>query len=490
MVQPMTAQLPYPGSDQPFPTYPPQTAYPPPSPPLKRSPQLTQGSRSDALETGTILLVDDLPDNLHVLSAMLSSEGYEVRCIKTGSMALTSAKAMPPDLILLDVCMPGMSGYDLCELLKSSPDTCDIPIIFLSALDEALDKVKAFEVGGVDYITKPFKSEEVLVRVHHQLTIRQLQQQLHENNCQLQQEINTRLKTETTLKQLNDELEIRVEERAAQLKMINRQLHQKIEEHKQVKASFQSTQADYQRLIDTASEGVWTTDRQHTLILVTARMAELLGYSIPELEGKDLLSCVEPEDRDTVAPYLYQRNDIEVSRCVCQMRAQDGSERWVILSMQPVYTADGQWSGTFGTIADYTAQKRAELLLRDATMANEDLIDTVHRQIRSTLVAIMKLLDPQKRGIHEPEAAAQLDSSRHHVYALALILEQLCQTHQLSQVDLGEYLKDLMNRLLVTLPTKARIPRLEHHVIPVLMDIKMTFLCGLIITELVVNSLQ
>lgn len=131
---------------------------------------------------GDLLIVDDLADNLRVLSNTLSNHGYRVRCVKNGAMALVGAKAIPPDVILLDIRMPEMDGYEVCRRLRDDPETRDIPVIFLSALDETLDKAKAFEVGGADYITKPFQVEEVLARVQHQLTIQLLKKQLSQQD--------------------------------------------------------------------------------------------------------------------------------------------------------------------------------------------------------------------------------------------------------------------------------------------------------------------
>lgn len=145
---------------------------------------------------GNILIVDDTPENLQVLSATLSERGYKVRGVIKGQMAIRAAKSAPPDLILLDIRMPEMDGYEVCERLKADPQTRDIPIIFISALDEVLDKVKAFQTGGVDYITKPFQVEEVLARVENQLMICRLSQKLQEQNQKLQQEIQERIKAE------------------------------------------------------------------------------------------------------------------------------------------------------------------------------------------------------------------------------------------------------------------------------------------------------
>jgi signal transduction histidine kinase/DNA-binding response OmpR family regulator len=158
-----------------------------------------------------ILIVDDVPDNLRVLSAMLGQQGYKVRKVLNGRLALAATNSAPPDLILLDIRMEGMDGYEVCQRLKASVQTASIPIIFLSALNDVLDKVKAFEVGGVDYITKPFQVEEVLARVENQLTIRSLQKQLQEYNTVLEirveertSQLQTMLEYEALLKEITD----------------------------------------------------------------------------------------------------------------------------------------------------------------------------------------------------------------------------------------------------------------------------------------------
>jgi DNA-binding response OmpR family regulator len=135
---------------------------------------------------GDILIVDDTLANLRLLSTMLTEQGYIVRGVPNGLTALKVVALEPPDLILLDINMPQMDGYQVCQALKNDNKACDIPVIFISAMDEVLDKIRAFGVGGVDYITKPFQMEEVLVRIENQLTVRRLQQQLQQANASLQ----------------------------------------------------------------------------------------------------------------------------------------------------------------------------------------------------------------------------------------------------------------------------------------------------------------
>jgi sigma-B regulation protein RsbU (phosphoserine phosphatase) len=151
---------------------------------MTRASDLQDGSRQES-----ILVVDDTPASLRLLAQMLTEHGYQVRPVPDGALAVAAAQAEPPDLILLDIRMPGMNGYEVCARLKAEPRTQDIPVIFISALDEIQDKMRAFASGGVDYVTKPFQVEEVLARVQAHLTLRRLQRQLQEANRRMEQEL-------------------------------------------------------------------------------------------------------------------------------------------------------------------------------------------------------------------------------------------------------------------------------------------------------------
>jgi len=155
---------------------------------------------------GNVLIVDDSPENLHILVKILNDHGYKVRPVHSGSQALLVARSTPPDLILLDTLMQEMNSYEVCQQLKASAQTRDIPVIFISAMDKVLDKVKAFSIGGVDYITKPFQIEEVIARVETHLSLRNLQKSFQEKNEHLRQEIKKREKIEQVLQKRVDEL--------------------------------------------------------------------------------------------------------------------------------------------------------------------------------------------------------------------------------------------------------------------------------------------
>ncbi len=163
----------------------------------------------------SILVADDQPLNVQVLVKLLKQAQFHVLVAKSGEEAVTMAQAKHPDLILLDVVMPDLNGFEVCRRLKAHPDTQDIPIIFISALNETFNKVEAFAIGGSDYVAKPFQVEEVLVRVKHQLALRSARAELA---------------------MLNQELEKRVQLRTAELEETNRRLQQEIFDHAQAQA--------------------------------------------------------------------------------------------------------------------------------------------------------------------------------------------------------------------------------------------------------------
>lgn len=164
------------------------------------------------LEQSTILIVDDNPANLGMLFDYLSKFEFTVRVTQSGEAALELIQRDRPDIILLDIIMPGIDGFEVCRRLKAHDETRDIPVIFMSALSETVDKIKGFYVGGVDYVTKPFQTEEVLARVTIHLNLQNLQRSLQDKNAQLQQEVTKRKQVEAALQIQTHKLNERLKE--------------------------------------------------------------------------------------------------------------------------------------------------------------------------------------------------------------------------------------------------------------------------------------
>lgn len=252
-------------------------------------------------QKANILVVDDKPDNLRLLSAMLSQLGYEVRKVINGQTALKTAQAAPPDLILLDIMMPDMNGYEVCQHLKASPVTRDIPVIFISALDEVLDKVKAFAVGGVDYITKPFSEEEVFARVENNLIIQRLQKQLSEQNVRLQHEIHVSLASQKA--------------------------HQKVEE------KLIQNEAKFRNLFENSPVGIFSAQITDGLIVeANQRFIEMLGYSCAAdvVNKKTVTDFYIALDAQHLMAELQTKG--EVNNFETQFCKQDGSAIGVLIS--------------------------------------------------------------------------------------------------------------------------------------------------------------
>ncbi len=233
-----------------------------------------------------ILVVDDTRTDLRLLVGMLVEKGYSVRPTLDGSAALVGARTEPPDLILLDVRMPDMDGYEVCQRLKADERTSDIPVIFISASDEVFDKVKAFSMGAVDYIAKPYQADEVLVRVETHLIMRNLQKQLQAQNRALQQEIVERQRIEQALQSAHNELEQRVAQRTAELANANASLTSEVAERQRAEATLRENQQLLQGIVDNTTAVLHIKDLTGRYVLVNRQFQALFGYDPTEIIAK------------------------------------------------------------------------------------------------------------------------------------------------------------------------------------------------------------
>ncbi len=333
-----------------------------------------------------ILIVDDNPTNLAVIVDYLEDSGLTILVSQDGESSLKRAKYAQPSIILLDVLMPGIDGYETCRLLKQDPETKDIPIIFMTALSSTEDKVKGFKVGAVDYITKPIQPEEVLARINlhlersfmttilaeqnNRLSVeieqrKATQQKLNQSNQKLKAEVNERIYIQQELKKLNDELENRVEKRTTQLTKTNYLLQQEISERKQAEAKV--------------------------------------------------------------------RNSLE----------------------------------------------EKEILLKE-----------IYHRVKNNLLVVSSLLEMQSNCFDDPEITKVFRNSQHRLHSMALIHEQLYQSKNLKQLNFGNYLNVLTKKLSESYDTSEEGVEINMEVESINLSLETAHTCGLIVNELIANSLE
>ncbi|MDM8555320.1 sigma 54-interacting transcriptional regulator [Desulfococcaceae bacterium HSG7] len=286
---------------------------------------------------GDILIVDDTLPNLELLFSMLTKEGYAVRGAPNGHTALLLISQQMPDLILLDVRMPDMDGYEVCRRIKSGEDTHGIPVIFISALDELGDKVEGFAVGGLDYITKPFQAEEVSARIETHLSRRRLRIELEDRNIQLKQEISERKRAETALQQVLDQQEQRIQERTAELRERESQLEHIIE----------------------ASDGfIFTCDAAHRIEFMNNALIKHLGY---DATGQSCHRALFKSDE--LCP--RRLSDGLSSGKTAKVEIQDPNDgKWYYSIISPLTDSSGVILKTQVMMLDITERKKEEDALR------------------------------------------------------------------------------------------------------------------------------
>jgi PAS domain S-box-containing protein len=391
-------------------------------------------SYPESVHKADILIVDDQINNLRLLSTMLSAQGYEVRKAVSGRLALNAAEMEPPDIILLDINMPEMNGYEVCSLLKASQRTQEIPVIFLSAFGEALDKVKAFEVGGADYITKPFQLEEVIIRVENQLTLQRQRRQLAEQNAQLKQEICDR------------ERALRQREEAEQALAKSRDF--------------------YLTLFEAFPTLIWQAGLDAKFNYFNQSWLNFTGRSLEQEVGDGWVEGIYPNDRERcIRTYLdafKARQPFEREYRLCRY---DGQYRWVIDFGRPFLDLNGNFAGYLGSCYDITDRKRAELKLRLAKKKSEGLLlnilpRSIAEKLREDQSAFAQQFDDATILFADIVGFTPLAAQMLPTKLVSLLNEIFCSFDQLAEKHDLEKIKTIGDAYMVAggLPT----PRPDH----------------------------
>ncbi len=317
-----------------------------------------------------ILVVDDSVETVMLLTDILASNGYKVLTASDGHAALKSVEVEVPDLILLDVKMPDMDGYEVCHKLKSDEHSArPIPVIFISALYDTFDKVKAFNAGGVDYITKPFQLEEVLARVETHLALSHLQRQTEEQNTQLQQEITERERAEEDLRKYKDHLEEIVAERTIELSVINRKLLEEITERKQIEKSLQESEELYRALAERSFAGVYVI-QDGKFRFINSNAASYAGYKREDLLNQKADQVVHPRDRKKVRKDARSmlRGEL-ITPYEFRVITKQGQTRWIMETVTHI-SYEGK-RAILGNSMDITDRKQMEEQIRAISITDQ-----------------------------------------------------------------------------------------------------------------------
>jgi PAS domain S-box-containing protein len=346
-------------------------------------------------DSQTVLVADDTRANLRLLTEILLKAGYRVLPVMNGTMSLNAARVHRPDLILLDIMMPDISGFDVCKQLKSDEGTRDIPVIFVSALNESLDKVRAFEAGGIDYISKPIESKEVLARVRTHLELQEARHQLQKQNIELR---NAKEAAESA----NSEL------------MISNQ-------------ALRQSEANLKRAQQIAHIGNWETDLAANTETCSEEVYRIFGID-PEKIDKDfkgfdsrMARFVHPDDRERVRNAYLSLFDEKRGTLEHRIIRADRELRHVWLEAEVISDDAGQPVKLFGIIQDITLRKQLEEELRKAkeiaeaaTRAKSEFLANMSHEIRTPMNAIVNMsrllldtrLDPEQRDYAETAVIA------------------------------------------------------------------------------------
>jgi two-component system cell cycle sensor histidine kinase/response regulator CckA len=293
------------------------------------------------LSAGKVLIVDDSEESRGLLSEILAGEGYDVRPADSGELALAAIAVSPPELILLDMRMPGMNGIEVCKQLKSRAESRNIPIIFLSASVDFEDRLEGLESGAVDFVNKPFRREELLAR----------------------------LRSHLELARLRKNLEHRVAERTRQLQAANDQLKSELERRRRIEEELRESEHRFRSLADTAPAIIFMADREGLVTYVNQWGLTFTGRTLEQLAGTGYLDLVHPDDvpraLETIAAASREHRPYQLEY---RHRRSDGKYRWLAETGNPRFIHD-EFAGHIGVMLDVTELKRSQ----ERALANQKL---------------------------------------------------------------------------------------------------------------------
>lgn len=311
------------------------------------------------VENTRVLIIDDNPENITLLSKLLTDNNFEVFVAINGEKGIERAIQVQPDIILLDTLMPGKDGYEVCTILKSMKETLSIPIIFISALSEAIDKVKAFQAGGSDFMTKPFMAEELLARINTHLSNIKLQQQLQKANEQLEQ---------------------KVRERNVELILANEDLNLEIEDRKNAETFALRAVKEWEETFDALEDMICIIDTNHTILRANKSMSVFCNSnSMDRLLGRkcyeSIHKCGNPLDS---CPHQKLLNDNKPHK---EEIFDEASGKHFLVSVFPIVNQENKIYASVHAAHDITEQKNTELAIKESEEKFRNIFNSSNDEI-------------------------------------------------------------------------------------------------------------
>jgi len=351
-----------------------------------------------------ILLVEDTKSIIDLINTTLSQRGYQVAVALNGKEALPIAQKWMPGLILMDILMPEMDGYETCRLIKENPQTRHIPIIFLSALTKTFDKVKAFQLGGVDYISKPIETDELLARVKTHLTISRLQNEL---------------------KEANEKLEEKVKQRTAELGETNTQLVASISELFEKTEQLIESEERYRYITESVTDYIYKVVIGNNGAIKTIHGAtsfSVLGYTPDELNNDNAIwyKIIYPNDKERVISFFDQfllsgQNETIEHRMI----RKDGEIIWISDTLLAYHDTDGKLIKYEGIVKDITERKLLEQKILFSVIETEEKERLRFAQeLHDGIGPLLSTINMYVEWILKPESKANKDKTLEKVHAI------------------------------------------------------------------------
>jgi len=434
-----------------------------------------------------ILLIED-DENPSVLGSVLSTHGYGVRAPGDAATALACVSREPPDLILLDLHLPGVDAYEVCRHLRADPRTAGIPIIFLCTSGEPFDKVLAFEVGAADYLSKPFASAEMLVRIETQLRLRRLRTRVEAQNHALQAEIFERKRAEDALRQVSRHLEGLVVERTEDLIRSSQELRREIQGRIAIEEAQRENEAKYRRLHQSLRDAFVSVDMTGRVEDANPAFQEMLGYTLDELRH---LSHAE------LTPACWHTSESRIiEQQVLPRGFSDSYEKEYVRRDGTVVPVEvraflrtsvaGVPDGLYAIVHDITQRKRA-LNYSMAALEEEETLRLRHA-VKKPGQVVTALRSIPGRATADPAGRVVRMDRTGYGQSMASASEPLCDTAHLADIAFDQFLERLLNQI-----DKQHTPAgvvLHRTLAAVTLDIGIALPCSLIVSGLVSNALQ